>query len=111
MKRSRCLLLLLAVLLFISAGAVIGGILIDRTLQPPDEWLRASYGMPRSEAHRLCPNPQTELVTAKGDFWYADRPLGWWQMQISYDEQQRLQSKSVSLHIGTHQTFRRYLFL
>jgi hypothetical protein len=111
MKRSRCLLLLFAALFFVTAGGVTFGVLLDRTLRPPDEWFHAVYGMPRSEVHKLCPNAYTELVTPKGDFWHAMRPLGWWRMQISYDEQQRVQSKIVSLHIGTQHTFRRYPIL
>ena len=111
MIRRRCVLLLIAVLLPIAAVLIGAGAMLDRTLHPPNEWSQVTHGMPRSEVHRLCPNPNTEFVTAKGDFWHADRPLGWWRMQISYDEQERVNSKFLSLHIGTHQTFRYYPFL
>jgi hypothetical protein len=52
----------------------------------------------------------TEAHDVKGDFWEAPCPIGFWQMQVAYDEQQRVALKNLTLYIGTRDTFKAFHF-
>ena len=100
-------------------GAAIGAIgtilyvapLIAATLRYPDSWKQIAHGQPRDEVLQKVPGAMSELWDIKGDFWEAPCPLGRWQMQVSYDAQQRVLHKSLSLYIGTRHDFRQFHFL
>jgi hypothetical protein len=68
-----------------------------------------SFGEARDEVLQKIPGVQA--TDMKGDFWEAPCPLGFWQMQVTYDAQQRVAFKQLVLYVGTQDTFKAFHFL
>jgi hypothetical protein len=112
MKRGQnIIIVIIAALAVAAAFAASFGVLLFSTLDCPDSWHLVKYGQTREEAHAECPGVSTGLFGAKGDWWYVKRPLGRWQMQVSYDEQQRVCEKHLMLELGSKDYFHRVHFL
>jgi hypothetical protein len=94
-------------------GLLIGALacvsLISASLHYPDSWAQVSFGQTRAEVTAKI--PPVLATDMKGDFWEAPCAIGFWQMQVAYDEQQRVAFKQLVLYVGTKQTFKAFHFL
>lgn len=84
---------------------------VSASLHYPVSWAQVACGQSRDEVLAKIPGAMTEAHDMKGDIWEAPCPIGFWQMQVAYDEQQHIVFKQLVLYVGTKQTFKAFHFL
>jgi hypothetical protein len=91
--------------IIIAATLVLLALVARSQLGYPQGWGDIHVGMTRSQVYNIVGAPNGSCGEIKGCFWYNEKLIGWQELWIDFEGDDKVSSMSLKQYIGTKTHF------